>query len=302
MSPAVLLTWALDLDGVVWLAGQAIPGSAEAVSELRSAGQRVVFLTNNSGPVVAAHLEALAHIGIECDRADLTTSAQAAAALLPAGTRAAVVGAAGIREALAAQAVKEVGPDESPDAVVVGRTVQLDYWALSAAASAIRGGARFVATNTDATFPVGSAVGPAENGQAKNGPAKNGPANKEPGDKEQANKEQEDKDYTGDGLLPGAGAIVAFLAAAAGRQPEVAGKPQEPMAALVRARYGDLDVVVGDRPDTDGLLAVRLGAKFGLVLSGVTRASDLPVKPAPDLVGADLQAVVKAALDGTAAK
>jgi glycerol 3-phosphatase-2 len=280
VSPAALLTWALDLDGVVWLAGQAIPGSAEAVSELRAAGQRVVFLTNNSGPVVAAHLEALAHIGIECDRADLTTAAQAAASLLPAGSRAAVIGAAGIREALAAQEVKEVGADESPDVVVVGRTVQLDYWALSAAASAIRGGARFVATNTDATFPVGSA---------------GGQANKEQGDKQQG-----DKDRTGDGLLPGAGAIVAFLAAAAGRQPEVAGKPQEPMAALVKARYGDLDVMVGDRPDTDGLLAVRLGAKFALVLSGVTRASDLPVKPAPDLQGADLYALVEQALDGTA--
>ena len=95
---------------------------------------------------------------------------------------------------------------------------------------------------------------------------------------------------------------MAFIATAAGRQPEVAGKPHEPMAALVRARYGALDVVVGDRPDTDGLFAVRLGAKFGLVLSGVTRASDLPVEPAPDLVGADLRPWSRQALDGTAAK
>ncbi len=266
------MTWALDLDGVVWLAGHAIPGSAEAVSELRAAGKTVVFLTNNSAPVVASHLEALARVGIECDTAHLATSAQAAAALLPAGSRAVVIGEAGIREALAAQDVKEVGPDEGPDAVVVGRTVHLDYWALSAAASAIRGGARFVATNTDATFPVGSAAAP---GETK---------------------------HVGDGLLPGAGPIVAFLAAASGRQPEVAGKPQEPMAALVRARYGDLDVVAGDRPDTDGLFAVRLGAKFGLVLTGVTRAADLPVQPAPDLVAADLYALVKEALDSTPAQ
>ncbi len=103
------MTWALDLDGVVWLAGQAIPGSAEAMAELRSAGERVVFLTNNSGPQVASHVEALARAGINCPPADLTTSAQAAASLLPPGSRAAVIGGEGIREALAARGVKKSG-------------------------------------------------------------------------------------------------------------------------------------------------------------------------------------------------
>ena len=100
----------------------------------------------------------------------------------------------------------------------------------------------------------------------------------------------------GNALLPGAGAIVAFIATASGHQPEVAGKPHQAMADLVRARYGPLSMVVGDRPDTDGLFAVRIGAKFGLVLSGVTRPSDLPVEPSPALVGADLSALVKQAL------
>jgi HAD superfamily hydrolase (TIGR01450 family) len=263
------MTWALDLDGVVWLAGRAIPGSAEAVAELRSAGERVVFLTNNSGPQVAAHVEALARAGIDCQPADLTTSAQAAASLLPPGSRAAIIGGGGIREALAARRVTEVGPHEAPEAVVVGRTVELDYWALSAAAGAIRDGAAFVATNTDATFPTGN------NGTAS------------------------DQDGTAGGghqLVPGAGAIVAFVATASGRQPQVAGKPHKAMASLVKARYGSLDIVAGDRPDTDGLFAVRLRARFGLVLSGVTRRADLPVDPAPNLVGTDLSDLVRQAL------
>ena len=50
--------------------------------------------------------------------------------------------------------------------------------------------------------------------------------------------------------------------------------------------------MVGDRPDTDGLFAQRVGASFGLVLSGVTQASDLPVEPAPDRVAGDLAALV----------
>ena len=53
-----------DLDGVVWLAHQPIPGSVDAIARLRASGRRVVFVTNNSSAVVAAQEEALAAIGI----------------------------------------------------------------------------------------------------------------------------------------------------------------------------------------------------------------------------------------------
>ena len=104
------MTWALDLDGVVWLAGRAIPGAAEAIAELRCGGRTSGVPDQQLGAEVAAHVEALARAGIECQPDDLTTSAQAAASLLPPGSRAAVVGGEGIREALDARQVKEVGP------------------------------------------------------------------------------------------------------------------------------------------------------------------------------------------------
>ena len=50
--------------------------------------------------------------------------------------------------------------------------------------------------------------------------------------------------------------------------------------------------MVGDRPDTDGALRRALGYRFALVLTGVTAAADLPVSPAPDVVAADLAALV----------
>jgi HAD superfamily hydrolase (TIGR01450 family) len=272
------LTWALDLDGVVWLAGRGIAGSAEAVSRLREAGERVVFLTNNSGPTVAGHLAALANVGIEVEEEDLVTSAQAAASLISRGTKVAVVGDEGIRQALRSRGALEVGPADGPQAIVIGRTVHLDYWALTAASSAIRGGARFIATNTDATFPVGATSGtdPAKTVGATSGKDGRAPV---------------------DGLLPGAGALVAFVATASGQQPEVAGKPHQAMAALVAERLGAVDVVVGDRPDTDGLFARLVRAKFALVLSGVTRRADLPVHPSPDLVGEDLSVLVNEYLE-----
>jgi HAD superfamily hydrolase (TIGR01450 family) len=244
------MLWVLDLDGVVWLSGRPIPGSADAIERLRQHGDRVVFLTNNSGPTLAETAKHLDNAGIHVDPAQLATSAQAAASLLKPDSTATVIGGEGVHEALMARRIRLVAGGDRPDAVVVGRTVELDYDELASAASAIRRGARFVATNTDPTFP------------------------------------------TPEGLVPGNGALVAFLAVAAGQQPEVAGKPHPPVAALVRDRYGSVDVAVGDRADTDGAFARLVNARFALVLSGSTSPQDLPVDPQPDVLGKNLAEVV----------
>jgi len=97
---------------------------------------------------------------------------------------------------------------------------------------------------------------------------------------------------TPEGPIPGGGAIVAAVAYATGVAPVVAGKPHRPMADLVRAIGGAEGTMVGDRPDTDGAFAHELGYRFALVLSGVTRAADLPVVPPPDMVADSLEALV----------
>ena len=244
------MLWVLDLDGVVWLAGAAIEGSAEAVGRLRSAGETVAFVSNNSTPNLARYVRMLASAGIEVEPHELVTSAQAAASVLPEGSTALCVGGDGLAEALAQRGVETVEADAGPAAVVVGRTLTLDFTELASAARAIREGARFIATNTDATFP------------------------------------------TPHGLEPGAGALVAYLEVASGVRAEPAGKPEAPMADLLLSRFGKPGVVVGDRPDTDGRFAERLGVDFVLVLTGVTAETDLPVEPAPALVAKDLAQVV----------
>ncbi|HLY83791.1 MAG TPA: HAD-IIA family hydrolase, partial [Acidimicrobiales bacterium] len=210
------MLWLLDLDGVVWLSGRPIPGSPDAIARLRAAGERVAFVTNNSGPTVADHVAALRAAGVDAKADEVLTSGHAAADLLAPGASACVLGGPGIVEALQQRDVAIVpfgtkrSGTKAPDAVVVGRTTAFDYDVLAAASSAIRAGARFVATNTDATMP------------------------------------------TPDGPVPGAGAIVAFIQVASGCEPEVAGKPYAPAAAFVLRRLGPVGVVVGDRPDTDG--------------------------------------------------
>jgi len=243
------MTWALDLDGVVWLADTPIPGSAEAVARLRSRGERVVFLTNNSSPTVDHYVEKLVRMGIPTTANDVVTSAQAAARLLEPGATALLCAGPGVEEALHLRGVRVV-PYGPADAVVVGWHRDFDFDRLAAATSAIHGGARLIGTNEDATYP------------------------------------------TPEGELPGGGALLAAVATAGGVVPVVAGKPHEPMAALVAERCGPIDVMVGDRPSTDGLFARRLGARFALVLSGVTTADALPVIPEPDEIAAGVANLV----------
>jgi 4-nitrophenyl phosphatase len=249
------VAWLLDLDGVVWLSGVAIPGSVEAIARLRSAGERVVFVTNNSSARVGDQEAKLAAIGIPAE-GDVLTSAMAAAQLLEPGETALVAGGPGIDEALRARGVTPVREGDA-DAVVVGFHLDFDFERLRIASGAVRAGARLIGTNDDATYPT--------------------PA----------------------GEIPGGGAILAAVAYASSTEPVVAGKPFLPMAEAVRALVGDgRHVMVGDRPSTDGLFARRLGATFGLVLSGVTTAADLPVEPAPDVVGVDLAELVDQVLTG----
>ncbi|MGC9961908.1 MAG: HAD-IIA family hydrolase, partial [Acidimicrobiales bacterium] len=159
------MNWVLDCDGVIWLADDPIPGAPEAVRRLREGGDRVVFVTNNSYPRRADHLAKLSRLGMPTADEDLVTSAGAAATLLEPGERALVLGGPGVLEALAQRGVEAVEPgsverDMKVDAVVVGFDLKFDFARLAAATTAVRGGARLIASNDDATFPTGSGVLP----------------------------------------------------------------------------------------------------------------------------------------------
>jgi 4-nitrophenyl phosphatase len=247
-----------DLDGVLWRGDDPVPGAAAAVTALRDAGLLVGFLSNNSSLPVADVVAKLGRCGIAAPPQHVLTSALAAADLLAGslapGARVLACAGPGVVQALRAVGFTVVSEPPAA-AVVVGFHRDFDFERLDHAARAVRDGARFVATNVDATYPV-------------------------PG-----------------GLLPGAGAIVAAVATAAGRDPEVAGKPCAPAVAMVRRRLGARGVVVGDRPTTDGALADALAWPFALVLTGVASRDPGPGEeavpdPPPPFVGDDLGALV----------
>lgn len=145
----------LDLDGTVFAGAQPTHGARETLDGL---DLPQIFVTNNASrrpQEVAAHLDSM---GFSASPDQVVTSAQSAARLLSEhvepGSRALVLGTDGL-----AQEVREVGvgvarsADDRPAAVIQGFSPDTNWSTLSEAALAIRAGALWIATNTDATLP-----------------------------------------------------------------------------------------------------------------------------------------------------
>lgn len=246
----------LDLDGVVYVGANAVPGAPEAISVLRHDGTGIAFVTNNAARTPDEVASTLIGIGIPAAPTDVVTAAQAAARLLaaqvPAGSAVLVVGGAGLRAALDEYGLRPVGTaDDSPVAVIQGWSPDLAWPLLAEGCVAIARGLPWVASNTDATIP------------------------------------------TARGLAPGSGAFVDAIAGATRRRPVVAGKPEPPLLEYAVERvHATRPLFVGDRLDTDIAGAVRVGMDSLLVLSGVSRPIDLlRADPAarPTHVSLDLQ-------------
>jgi glycerol 3-phosphatase-2 len=224
----------LDLDGVLYVGSEPVPGAAEALVEVASRGMRLAYVTNNASrrPVEVAAL--LSSMEVPATPEEVVTSAQAAGDVLrrrlPRGSSVLVVGTEALAEEVRAVGLVAVRTGTPvPAAVVQGYGPDTCWRDLAEAAVAVRGGAFWLATNTDSTLP--SARGP----------------------------------------LPGNGALVAAVRVATGAEPDVAGKPRPSMHRTSVERTGARKpLVVGDRLDTDVEGAVAAGADSMLVLTGVT--------------------------------
>lgn len=237
-------TVVFDLDGVVYLGSQTIPGSGSALREINDRGWQLLFATNNSSRTPAQVADKIHSLtGFAAAPDSVVTSGMAAASLLdgPDG-RVLVVGEAGLLTTIAATGVEVVEDPDDADTVVVGIKFDVSYGDIKRAADAVRAGATFLATNTDAAYP------------------------------------------TQHGLAPGAGSIVAAVSVAAEATAIDCGKPNAPMGDLVQQLVHGSDVwMIGDRPDTDIALAKRYGWHSVITLTGVTKATaDVPPALAPD--------------------
>lgn len=235
-----------DLDGVVWLAHNLIGGSDLAVRLLRGSGARVLFVTNNSHSTATDVAHRLADIGIPAE-GDVITSARAAASLLEGGENVLVCGGPGIVEEVSkkgctAHVAHTIDPRaalgaRSFDAVVVGFHREFDFDVLSVASAAIRGGATFIATNEDPTYPTPGGLIP------------------------------------GGGSIVSAVATASGVVPIVAGKPHhpLASVVREEIGDIDNSAI----VMVGDRVSTDGNFARTLGCRFALVLSGVGTRDDV---------------------------
>jgi 4-nitrophenyl phosphatase len=230
---------------------QPIAGSVHAIDSLRQAGHRVLFVTNNSYSVVSDQENALAKIGIDA-RNDVITSSQAAGSLLRKGERVLLGGGPGAVEAIRNAGAILAGrsddhlnvqsltaemrseTDQSFDVVMVGYHPTFDYRGLTRLSHAVRGGARLIATNDDATYPTPHGLIPG-----------------------------------GGSILAAVVAASGVEPIVAGKPYE----PIADLARRVLG-ITDLSNawMVGDRPSTDGLFAQTVGCKFAQVLTGISSA------------------------------
>ena len=250
----------LDLDGVLYLGKEAIPHVASALRAARSDGMRLAFVTNNAMRTPAEVAEHLAALGVPASPDEVVTSSQAAAAIL-----------------------SERLPAGAAVMVVGGRGLQ----------QAVRGaGFSDVTSADDDPAAVVQGLDPDITYQRL--------AEAALAVRRGVLWVATNRDLTlptPRGLLPGNGALVALVAAATGRTPEVAGKPERALhAESIRRSHATRPLVVGDRLDTDIEAAVRWQTPSMLVLTGVTSPLDLlsaAQHRRPDYLADDLRGLIR---------
>ena len=249
----------VDLDGVVWIGREPVPGSPEALATLLAAGVRLVFVTNNPTKPPAAYAERLRAMGVEVGPERIVTAGMVTARLAGEaadGGGAFVIGAGPLKEMVAAAGAEVLSgePAHAARVVVVSGHRGFDFEELLTAKRALDGGAALVATNHDPTMPM-------------------------PG-----------------GEWPGTGAVLAAVETASGRRAEIGGKPERHLFDLAREQLGGAERVamIGDRISSDIAGGRAAGLATILVLSGTTdEAEAAAADPAPDHVVADLAALLR---------
>ena len=238
----------LDVDGVLHVSGEPIPGAVEAVAELRRAGHRLRFVTNNTTRSRSTLAGEMRRAGIDLDDEELQTTAAAAARRL-AGRRVFALTMAALVEDL--EGIELVG--EGADAVLIGgcdETLEpnqvFSYMNLARAFAELQMGADFYCLHKNRWW------------QTSRGP------------------------------LLDAGAFVAGLEYATGVEATVVGKPSPTYFAAALDALGaepELTWLVGDDAESDVRAAQLFGMRTALVRTGKFRPDTLErLDVTPDVV------------------
>ncbi|MDQ6835109.1 MAG: HAD-IIA family hydrolase [Actinomycetota bacterium] len=249
----------LDLDGCIWVGDDIVPGSPEALEQLRAAGKGIAFITNDARRAPEDYVRKLWSLGLRASLEEVVTVGAAIqyelAGRLP-GATAYVIGAPAIFRHVQESGHRIVnGTDQatSADVVLVAAHDDFTYTELREATQAVLAGAEILAAGRDRTFP--------------------GPG----------------------GEWPGTGATLAALEYATQRAARSVGKPDPAIFTTALDRLGPgRAIMVGDRLDADLTGACAAGIDGAIVLTGVsTRAeAEAAADPAPVAIAENLHALV----------
>ncbi|MBK7821094.1 MAG: HAD family hydrolase [Tessaracoccus sp.] len=236
-----------DMDGVLVHEEVPLPGAADLIDRWVTTSKRFLVLTNNSTFTARDLAARLSRSGLHIPEENIWTSAMATAAFLknqPGDKTAFVIGEVGLTTAL-----HEAGfvlTDVDPDFVVLGETRNYSFEAITTAIRLIVDGARFIATNPDATGPSKDGILPAT----------------------------------------GAVAAMITAATNRNPYIVGKPNPMMFRSAMNRIEaHSETTAMIGDRMDTDIVAGMEAGLLTALVLTGVTTAEDVETYPfRPDLI------------------
>ena len=237
----------LDLDGTVYLGETLIPGAGEAIRAVKGAGVQVAYLTNKPLQPRAAYAQKLTRLGVATAPHEVVTSSTVLARWLrqhAPGATLYVIGEPPLLAELRQAGFALSHDPQEIDVVVAAFDRGFDYRKLTIGMTAIRRGARFVATNPDRSCPM-------PEGEIPDCAAVIGAL----------------EGCTGKQVEVVMGKPSAVML--------------EMALQVLGLGAGDC-LMAGDRLETDILMANRAGVRSALVLSGVTRPADLRRASAPD--------------------
>jgi 4-nitrophenyl phosphatase len=262
MLPPHVKALILDMDGVLWKDTSPIGDLSGIFNHINDLGLRVALATNNSSRTVTQYIERLRGFGVTVEPEQIVTSSLALADLLskryPRGTGIYVIGEVGMHEALTEKGYSVLPDDVGLEAKVVAMGMDRKI--------------TFDKLKI-ATLLIRRGIPFFGTNPDRTFP-------------------------TPEGLIPGAGALLASVVTATDVQPTVVGKPEPYMMEFSLERLGtrrEETLVVGDRLETDIAGGQAVGCPTALVLTGVTtRAMGEAWEPKVDIIAPDLTSLIGA--------
>jgi len=246
----------LDMDGVLWKQDQPIGNLPQIFDTIKSNQYKVTLATNNASLSISQYLEKLKKFNVRLNPEEIINSSQVLKQYLfhrfPNGGNLYIIGEEGLKDTLICDKFRS--SEDNVLAVIVGLDQNLNYEKLCRATLLIRGGAAFIATNADVTFPTPQGLVPGVGAILA--------------------------------CLEAASSIKPHVVGKPA--PEIYIMAMERMGVKPNET-----MVVGDRLETDIAGAQKLGCRTALVLSGVTELSQAQKwSPPPDLITKDLSSLL----------